>query len=97
MDGCEPCSCILFSQSQIIVGSNKFYRIDLRQFTIEGKKRRYELTIVTFQEVSNVFVNFTTVMNLINTRKLFKEKLWHCSCHLQFTENDDYKTSSMIF
>lgn len=34
IDSSEPCSCILFSKSHIIVGSNKFYQIDLRQFTL---------------------------------------------------------------
>ncbi|CAB4000998.1 citron Rho-interacting kinase isoform X1 [Paramuricea clavata] len=35
IDSSEPCSCILFSNTKIIVGSNKFYQIDLRQFTIK--------------------------------------------------------------
>jgi hypothetical protein len=36
IDSSEPCSCISFSNTKIIVGSNKFYQIDLRQFTIQG-------------------------------------------------------------
>jgi hypothetical protein len=36
IDSSEPCSCISFSNTKIIVGSNKFYQIDLRQFTIKG-------------------------------------------------------------
>ncbi|XP_028400493.1 citron Rho-interacting kinase-like isoform X3 [Dendronephthya gigantea] len=35
IDSSEPCSCIMFSNTKIIVGSNKFYQIDLRQFAIK--------------------------------------------------------------
>ena len=36
IDSSEPCCSLLFSNTKIIVGSNKFYQIDMEQFTIKG-------------------------------------------------------------
>ena len=32
----EPCSCFLFTPYSLIVGAERFYKIDLKNFTIEG-------------------------------------------------------------
>ncbi|XP_068087036.1 citron rho-interacting kinase [Anabrus simplex] len=35
LDTAEPCSCIHFSSHSLLVGSNKFFEIDLRDLTVE--------------------------------------------------------------
>lgn len=32
----EPCSCIHFTNYSILIGTNKFYEIDMKQYTLEG-------------------------------------------------------------
>lgn len=33
----EPCSCIHFTNYSIIIGTNKFYEIEMKQYTLEGR------------------------------------------------------------
>lgn len=33
----EPCSCIHFTNYSILIGTNKFYEIDMKQYTLEGR------------------------------------------------------------
>lgn len=33
----EPCSCIHFTGYSIIIGTNKFYEIELKQYMLEGR------------------------------------------------------------
>lgn len=33
----EPCSCIHLTSYSIIIGTNKFYEIEMKQFVLEGK------------------------------------------------------------
>lgn len=35
----EPCSCIHFTNYSILIGTNKFYEIDMKQYTLEGRAR----------------------------------------------------------
>lgn len=32
----EPCSCIHFTNYSILIGTNKFYEIDMKQYTLDG-------------------------------------------------------------
>lgn len=32
----EPCSCIHFTGYSIIIGTNKFYEIEMKQYVLEG-------------------------------------------------------------
>lgn len=34
----EPCSCIHFTGYSIIIGTNKFYEIEMKQYVLEGEK-----------------------------------------------------------
>lgn len=34
----EPCSCIHLTSYSIIIGTNKFYEIEMKQFVLEGEK-----------------------------------------------------------
>lgn len=34
----EPCSCIYLTSYSIIIGTNKFYEIEMKQFVLEGKE-----------------------------------------------------------
>lgn len=33
----EPCSCAIFTQNVLIVGCNKFFQIDLKNYCVDGK------------------------------------------------------------
>lgn len=33
----EPCSCIHLTSYSIIIGTNKFYEIEMKQFVLEGE------------------------------------------------------------
>ncbi len=33
----EPCSCIHFTGYSIIIGTNKFYEIEMKQYVLEGR------------------------------------------------------------
>lgn len=33
----EPCSCFQFTSNSLIVGAERFYKINLKNFTIQGK------------------------------------------------------------
>lgn len=35
----EPCSCIHLTSYSIIIGTNKFYEIEMKQFVLEGETR----------------------------------------------------------
>ena len=39
----EPCSCIHFTNYSILIGTNKFYEIDMKQYTLEGRARVHPL------------------------------------------------------
>lgn len=34
----EPCSCIHLTTYSIIIGTNKFYEIEMKQYTLEGRR-----------------------------------------------------------
>lgn len=34
----EPCSCIHLTSYSIIIGTNKFYEIEMKQFVLEGER-----------------------------------------------------------
>lgn len=36
----EPCSCIHLTSYSIIIGTNKFYEIEMKQFVLEGEDTR---------------------------------------------------------
>lgn len=36
----EPCSCVHFTNYSILIGTNKFYEIDMKQYTLEGRPGR---------------------------------------------------------
>lgn len=33
----EPCSCIHLTSYSVIIGTNKFYEIEMKQFVLEGE------------------------------------------------------------
>lgn len=35
----EPCSCIHLTTYSIIIGTNKFYEIEMKQYTLEGRRQ----------------------------------------------------------
>lgn len=35
----EPCSCIHLTSYSIIIGTNKFYEIEMKQFVLEGEDK----------------------------------------------------------
>lgn len=39
----EPCSCIHFTGYSIIIGTNKFYEIEMKQYMLEGKSAPTEI------------------------------------------------------
>lgn len=39
----EPCSCIHFTGYSIIIGTNKFYEIEMKQYMLEGKSAPSEI------------------------------------------------------
>ena len=36
----EPCSCVHFTSYSIIIGTNKFYEIEMKQYVLEGEWER---------------------------------------------------------
>lgn len=36
----EPCSCIHLTSYSIIIGTNKFYEIEMKQYVLEGKHEK---------------------------------------------------------
>lgn len=53
----EPCSCIHFTNYSILVGTNKFYEIDMKQYTLEEflDKNDHSLAAAVFASASNSF------------------------------------------
>lgn len=39
----EPCSCIHFTGYSIVIGTNKFYEIEMKQYVLEGRSRPTEM------------------------------------------------------
>lgn len=59
----EPCSCILFTGYSIILGTNKFYEMEMKQYLLEGERialtRTYALScraVVGLSGACNIFV-----------------------------------------
>lgn len=46
----EPCSCIHFTGYSIIIGTNKFYEIEMKQYVLEG--RTHPIVLLVF----NIFL-----------------------------------------
>lgn len=42
----EPCSCVHFTNYSILIGTNKFYEIDMKQYTLEGRARARPLPML---------------------------------------------------
>uniref|UniRef100_A0A8C2M6V0 Citron Rho-interacting kinase n=1 Tax=Cricetulus griseus TaxID=10029 RepID=A0A8C2M6V0_CRIGR len=53
----EPCSCIHFTNYSILIGTNKFYEIDMKQYTLEEflDKNDHSLAPAVFASSSNSF------------------------------------------
>ncbi|XP_028907659.1 citron Rho-interacting kinase isoform X3 [Ornithorhynchus anatinus] len=53
----EPCSCIHFTNYSIIIGTNKFYEIEMKQYTLEEflDKNDHSLAPAVFASSSNSF------------------------------------------
>ncbi|XP_040206449.1 citron Rho-interacting kinase isoform X2 [Rana temporaria] len=53
----EPCSCIYFTGYSIIIGTNKFYEIEMKQYTLEEflDKNDHSLASAVFASSSNSF------------------------------------------
>ncbi|PNI57721.1 CIT isoform 4 [Pan troglodytes] len=53
----EPCSCIHFTNYSILIGTNKFYEIDMKQYTLEEflDKNDHSLAPAVFAASSNSF------------------------------------------
>ncbi|XP_053325723.1 citron Rho-interacting kinase isoform X2 [Spea bombifrons] len=53
----EPCSCIYFTGYSIIIGTNKFYEIEMKQYTLEEflDKNDHTLASAVFASSSNSF------------------------------------------
>ncbi|XP_063171473.1 citron Rho-interacting kinase isoform X3 [Candoia aspera] len=53
----EPCSCIHFTNYSIIIGTNKFYEIEMKQYTLEEflDKNDHTLASAVFASPSNSF------------------------------------------
>nr|XP_004611271.1 unnamed protein product [Sorex araneus] len=53
----EPCSCIHFTSYSILIGTNKFYEIDMKQYTLEEflDKNDHSLAAAVFASSSNSF------------------------------------------
>ncbi|KAM4709498.1 citron Rho-interacting kinase [Discoglossus pictus] len=53
----EPCSCIYFTGYSIIIGTNKFYEIEMKQYTLEEflDKNDHSLASAIFASSSNSF------------------------------------------
>ncbi|XP_077016100.1 citron Rho-interacting kinase isoform X6 [Tamandua tetradactyla] len=53
----EPCSCIYFTNYSILIGTNKFYEIDMKQYTLEEflDKNDHSLAPAVFASSSNSF------------------------------------------
>nr|XP_006815753.1 PREDICTED: citron Rho-interacting kinase-like [Saccoglossus kowalevskii] len=55
METAEPCSCIHFATASVLVGTDKFYEIDLKQYTVEDTVN-YLIHVFFFSEFG-VFVD----------------------------------------
>uniref|UniRef100_A0A6I8RN94 Citron Rho-interacting kinase n=1 Tax=Xenopus tropicalis TaxID=8364 RepID=A0A6I8RN94_XENTR len=53
----EPCSCIYFTGYSVIIGTNKFYEIEMKQYTLEEflDKNDHSLASAVFASSSNSF------------------------------------------
>ncbi|XP_017176133.1 citron Rho-interacting kinase isoform X26 [Mus musculus] len=53
----EPCSCIHFTNYSILIGTNKFYEIDMKQYTLDEflDKNDHSLAPAVFASSSNSF------------------------------------------
>ncbi|XP_072456396.1 citron Rho-interacting kinase [Notamacropus eugenii] len=53
----EPCSCVHFTNYSIIIGTNKFYEIEMKQYTLEEflDKNDHSLAPAVFASSSNSF------------------------------------------
>ncbi|EDM13858.1 citron, isoform CRA_b [Rattus norvegicus] len=53
----EPCSCIHFTNYSILIGTNKFYEIDMKQYTLEEflDKNDHSLAPAVFASSTNSF------------------------------------------
>ncbi|XP_075070897.1 citron Rho-interacting kinase [Mixophyes fleayi] len=63
----EPCSCIYFTGYSIIIGTNKFYEIEMKQYTLEEflDKNDHSLASAVFASSSNSFP--IAIMQVNNT------------------------------
>lgn len=49
----EPCSCIHLTSYSIVIGTNKFYEIEMKQFVLEGE----DCCSSTLQKPSNLLTH----------------------------------------
>ncbi|XP_029427642.1 citron Rho-interacting kinase isoform X3 [Rhinatrema bivittatum] len=67
----EPCSCIYFTGYSIIIGTNKFYEIEMKQYTLEEflDKNDHSLASAIFASSSNSFPIAIMQVNIIGQRE----------------------------
>nr|XP_033812460.1 LOW QUALITY PROTEIN: citron Rho-interacting kinase [Geotrypetes seraphini] len=67
----EPCSCIYFTGYSIIIGTNKFYEIEMKQYTLEEflDKNDHSLASAIFASSTNSFPIAIMQVNITGQRE----------------------------